>query len=128
MIVRKSEIINILSETRLTSGDFITEQGETCAVGAILYQLVPPGTSVEQLNLLGDFNAPRALAKKAIPFIKSGDYLSALSIHFENVMWHYNDVYNEEVRDELLAFVEKQFPYEISINMGLFQDETGGRV
>lgn len=118
MLVRKSEIIDILSDTRLTStNEFITSQGETCAVGAIVRALLPPGASVAEIQGAAEANAPRALAPRARPFIESGDYFSALSIHFENVMFHYDDVYTEEVRDELLAFVHKNFPNEVSIGL-----------
>ena len=117
MLVRKNEIINILSETKLASGNFINQYGETCAVGAVLMQLVKPGTSAETLEALGYLNAPAAQRPSAKPYIESGDYLSALSIHFENVMYAYDDVYTEEVRDEILSFVSKYFPAEISVNV-----------
>ncbi len=117
MLVRKSEIIDILSETKLTSSNFMNQYGEVCAVGAILMQLVKPGTSREELEEIAERNAPRALAPSAKPYIESGDYLSALSIHFENVMVAYDDVYQEDVREELLRFVTIYFPSEISVDV-----------
>lgn len=116
MLVRKSEIIDILSEVRLSStNEFMTGQGEVCAVGAIVKALLPPGASLAEIQGASEANAPRALAPRAMPYVHSGDYFSALSIHFENVMFHYDDVYSEEVREELLGFVHKNFPNEVSI-------------
>lgn len=117
MLVTKDQIIDILAQTKLTAGNFINQYGEVCAVGAILQNLVRPGTSEVEFTEIAERNAPAASRPSARPYIESGDYLSALSIHFENVMYAYDDVYTEEVREEVLSFVHRFFPEEVMINV-----------
>lgn len=115
MLVRKNDIINILSETRLASGDFINAYGQPCAVGAIVRYFY--GCPDHEVVSISEALAPAAQRQSSKPYLQSGDYLSALSIHFENVMYAYDDVYTEEVRDEVLNFVALHFPEEIVVNV-----------
>lgn len=117
MLVRKTEIIELLGAANLVAGDFINSYGQSCAVGSIVQAFSKGHYHPERIRALSELNAPKGLAPSALPYIESGDYMSALSIHFENVMSAYDDVYTEEVREEVLGFVSRFFPEELSIHV-----------
>lgn len=118
MIINKSQIIETLSAAHLSAGhSFVNTDDTVCAVGAVIKDVLPSKVKNKYVNQVCEFNVKRALAPHAKPYIESQEYFSALSIHFENVMYHYDDVYTEEVREEILSFVHSNFPETLSISI-----------
>lgn len=117
MRLRKNEIISILSESRLAAREFIHPDGSTCAVGALVRAVMPPNAPDEDVRKFCEMVAPNALSALSTEHLIHGDWLSALSSHFETMMFYNDDVYDETVREEIINFVRVHFPSELVISV-----------
>lgn len=115
MKIYKSQIVEVISRHRLVPGNFDDGHGNRCVIGQLVRTLNPT-MDPEQINNASEFLTKfQAMSRKPLTLARNGNLFGALSALFENVTFDAGDVVTQDVRQELLTFVNNQFPEVIEI-------------
>lgn len=120
MKIYKSQVRDAILNTPLAPGDFMDVYGNSCAVGQIIRLLLDTQrieyTMSDVQNLGNQLTRHKAMARKPLLLAREGNLFGALSALFENVVFDTGDVVTPEVRQELLTFINNQFPETIEVS------------
>lgn len=130
MKIRKNDLLSVLKTEPMAPGNFVllppghkldeqikdVPSAQFDVIGALVRTYIPSTRSFRDLNnICIKITKGQCMAQKPTTLIDNGNYLGALSAHFENVTVYSDDVVDEEVREELSQFVETYFPEEIEV-------------
>lgn len=121
MKIYKSQVREAIQGLPLTPGNFMDVYGNSCVVGQLLRLILDTQMiqyTMDDINRLGEqITRHQATSRKPLLLAREGNLFGALSALFENVSFDAGDVVTPEVRQELLTFVNNQFPETVEVSV-----------
>lgn len=121
MKIYKSQIREAIMGLPLTPGNFMDVYGSSCVVGQVVRLILDTqmiSYTLEDVNKIGEqLTRHQATGRKPGRLAREGNLFGALSALFENVSFDAGDVVTPEVRQELLTFVNNQFPDAVEVSI-----------
>lgn len=131
MRLTKSDVLSVIRTEPMAPGNFVllpegrsieasigsVSDAKFDIIGAIVRTYLPSTRTFMDLNnTCVRLTAGQAMAPYPMELIKIGNYLGALSAHFENVSFYNDDMVDDSVREEMAQFVNVYFPDVIEVD------------